>query len=231
MSVQADIQKFANKEKAVLLSRYFKTGKGQYGEGAVFLGLTVPQQRAIAQKYKDLPLREIELLLKQNIHEYRLTALLILVKQFEKGSDEERKQIVNLYLHNTKYINNWDLVDLSAPKIVGTYLLHQKPKRKLLYTFAKSKNLWERRIAIMSTFPFIKQKDFSDTYAIAEDLLHDKHDLIHKTVGWCLREIGKVDQKKEEEFLKKHAKMMPRTMLRYAIEKFPIVQRARYLHK
>lgn len=229
MKIQSELNVLANKEKAGLLTRYFKTGKGEYGEGDTFLGLTVPQQRTVAKRHKDLPLREVLELLQNNIHEYRLTALFILVGKFEKGSDEERKQIIDLYLHNTNYINNWDLVDLSAPKIVGTYLLHQKSERKLLYTLAKSNNLWERRIAIMSTFPFIKQKDFIDTFAIAENLLHDKHDLIHKAVGWCLREIGKIDQAREEEFLKKHYKSMPRTMLRYAIEKFSKETRAEYL--
>ncbi len=231
MSIQNELNILANKSRSVLLAKYFKTGKGEYGEGDVFLGLTVPHQRTVAKKNKDLMHREVLELLQNNIHEYRLTALLILVGKFEKGSDEERKQIVDLYLHNTKYINNWDLVDLSAPKILGEYLLHQKSKRKLIYTLAKSNNLWERRIAVLATFVFLKQKDFLDSFAIAEILLHDKEDLIHKAVGWCLREIGNVDLRAEEEFLKKHATMMPRTMLRYAVEKFSSEKRYWYMQR
>lgn len=229
MNVQGELKALRNKQRAIFVARYFKTGKGEYGEGDIFLGLTVPQQRTVAIKHKEIAIREVEELLHSKIHEYRLTALLILVSKFEKGDDGEKKQIVELYLHNTKYINNWDLVDLSAPRILGTYLLHQKSKRRLLYTLAKSTNLWERRIAVLATFVFIKQKDFSDSFAITKILLHDKEDLIHKAVGWCLREIGKIDLKAEEIFLTKHYKIMPRTCLRYAIEKFSTQKRAEYL--
>lgn len=193
------------------------------------MGLTVPQQRKIATQYKDASLKVIEQLLHNNVHEYRLTALLILIKQFEKATDKIQKKIVDFYLENTAYINNWDLVDLSAPKILGLYILDKPKERRILYTLATSKSLWERRIAVLSTFAFIKQRDFLDSFAISELLLKDKEDLIHKAVGWCLREIGKIDQKVEEAFLKKHYKIMPRTMLRYAIEKFSKEKRTEYI--
>lgn len=229
MSIQNELKSKANKEKALLLSRYFKTSLDEYGEGAVFIGLTVPQQRTIANKYIDLSIQNIETLLHSKIHEYRLTALLILIKQFEISTDKIQKKIVDFYLENTAYINNWDLVDLSAPRILGFYLMDKRKERKILYTLATSKSLWERRIAVLSTFAFIKQRDFSDSFAISELLLQDKEDLIHKAVGWCLREIGKIDQKAEEVFLKKHYKIMPRTMLRYSIEKFSKETRSEYL--
>lgn len=216
-----DLQRAANKEKAKFLARYFKTGKGEYGEGDIFLGLTVPQIRAIAKKYKDLPISDIEKLLHSKFHEYRLTALIILTHK------KLTKEIVDLYVRNTKYINNWDLVDLSSHEILGTYLL-DKP-RNILYTLARSKNIWERRIAVISTFAFLRKKDISDSLKLAELLVHDSHDLMHKAVGWMLREIGKVDQEAEEDFLKKYYKVMPRTMLRYAIEKFSKQKRANYL--
>lgn len=231
MSIQNELQSKANKEKALLLSRYFKTGKGEYGEGDVFLGLTVPQQRKIATQYKDAPFKNIEQLLQNNVHEYRLTALLILIKQFEKVNIHDQKRIKDFYLANTKYINNWDLVDLSATRILGFYLMDKRKERKILYTLATSKSLWERRIAVLSTFAFIKQRDFSDSFAISELLLQDKEDLIHKAVGWCLREIGKIDQAKEEVFLQKYYTIMPRTCLRYAIEKFSTAKRLYYLHE
>ena len=172
---------------------------------------------------------DLEKLLNSKIHEYRMSALLILIKQYEKGNESEKNKIFNFYLRNTKNINNWDLVDISAPKIVGDYLLN-KP-RDVLYKLASSNNLWERRIAIISTFAFIRNNEFDDTLKIAEILLNDKHDLIHKAVGWMLREIGKRDQKIEEEFLKKYYSKMPRVMLRYAIEKFEEKKRKFYLGK
>ena len=223
MNIQSDLQSQKNPEKAKLLAKYFKTGKGEYGEGDVFIGLTVPQLRKIAWKYANLPLSDIEKLLHSPIHEYRLTALIILTG---KGNT---KEIVDLYLRNTKYINNWDLVDLSSHKILGTFLL-DKP-RTLLYKLAKSKNIWERRIAVISTFAFLREKDISDSLKLTEILLHDSHDLMHKAVGWALREVGKIDQKAEERFLKKHYKSMPRTMLRYAIEKMSEEKRSKYLKK
>jgi len=223
MTVESDLQKLANKDKAVFVARYFKTGKGEYGEGDVFLGITVPAQRIVAKKYKDLSLTEIENLLYSPIHEHRLTGLMILARK------KSSKEIVNFYLKHTKQVNNWDLVDSSA-HIVGMYLLH-KENRSILVKLAKSKNLWERRIAIVATHEFIKEKDFDMTFTVAEILMKDTHDLIHKAVGWMLREAGKRDQEAEESFLRKHYKTMPRTMLRYAIERFSENRRHEYLAK
>ena len=222
-----EIQQLKNPKKAKILARFFKTGKGEYGEGDIFLGITVPQQRQIAKKDSDLEREKLQKLLNSKIHEYRLTALLILIIQYQKANEKKKEKIFKFYLSNTKNINNWDLVDLSAPNIVGDYLLNED--RKILYQLAKSKNLWERRIAIMTTYTFIKNNDFNDTFKIAEILLQDKHDLIHKAVGWMLREVGKKDQKVEEQFLRKHYRQMPRTMLRYAIERFSEGKREFYL--
>jgi len=227
--VKKELNKYANPQKAKISSRFFKTGKGEYGQGDVFLGISVPNQRKVAGDFKELPLSQTAKLLQSRVHEHRLTALLILVSQFQKGEEKIKKQIFDLYLKNYKYINNWDLVDLSAPKIVGAYLLEKPEKRKVLYQLACSNNLWKKRIAMLSTYTFIKNNQFTDTLKIAEILLDDKHDLIHKAVGWMLREIGKIDQKEEELFLKKHYKTMPRTMLRYAIEKFNEKKRKSYL--
>jgi len=229
--LRKDLTAQKNPEKAKILSRFFKTGKGEYGEGDIFWGITVPKIRIIAKEYKDLPLKEIQEVLKSDIHEIRLTALLILTYKFPKATPEEQKQVVDLYLKNTKYINNWDLIDLSAPKIIGEYLLDKPKERKILATLAKSNSLWEKRIAILSTFTFIKNYQFEDALKISEILLNDKHDLIHKAVGWMLREIGKKDQKIEESFLKKYHKNMPRTMLRYAIERFSDEKRKFYMQK
>lgn len=229
MSIQTDLQNSANPAHAKLLAGYFKTGKGEYAEGDKFLGLTVPQTRTIAQKYKDLSLDEITKLLYTDIHEYRLCALFILIDQFRKEDEHSRKRIYDYYLSNTKWTNNWDLVDLSAKYIVGGYLLEKKADRKVLYTLAKSKDIWERRIAVLGTFLFIDKRDFTDSLQIAELLLHDTHDLIHKAVGWMLREIGKKDEKVLVDFLERHYKTMPRTMLRYAVEKFSPSRRHAYL--
>jgi 3-methyladenine DNA glycosylase AlkD len=222
-----EMQKLKNPEKARKLAGYFKTGEGEYADGDVFLGIIVPEQRKVAKKY-DLSLDEMQKLLSSNIHEYRLTALFILVDKYKKADEKLKKEIVDFYLKNTKNINNWDLVDLSAPNILGDFLLNKN--RKVLYKLAKG-HLWEKRIAILATFAFIRKNDFSDSLRIAEILLKDKHDLIHKAVGWMLREIGKRDLKAEEKFLKKHYRHMPRTMLRYAIEKFPEKKREFYLCK
>jgi len=232
MSIHAlrkELDALTNQEKAVFLQRFFKTGKGEYGEGDQFLGLTVPESRKIAVKYKDLPFSEIKKLLVSKIHEYRLIALLILVNNFKTGDETGQKEIYKFYLDHTKYINNWDLVDLSADKIVGAYLLHRP--RKILYTLARSQNLWERRIAMISTYQFIKEKkEYKDTFQIAEILLLDKHDLIQKAVGWMLREVGKRASKEAlVKFLSKNYKQMPRTMLRYSIEHFPQKQRLKYI--
>jgi len=227
--IKKDIKDLENPEKAKLLQRFFKTGPGQYGEGDIFLGITVPLQRQIAKKYTNLSLDEIQELLSSKIHEHRLIALLILIDKYKKADQIKKEEILNLYLKNTKYINNWDLIDLSAPNIVGDYFLEKD--KSILYKLANSDNLWEKRIAVLATFTFIKNNRFDDSLKISEILLKDKHDLIHKAVGWMLREIGKKDQKTEEDFLKKHYKNMPRTMLRYSIEKFSEEKRKFYLVK
>lgn len=227
--LKKDLKKLANPEKAGILQRFFKTGKGEYGEGDLFLGITVPEQRKIAKKYSGLPLKETQKLLSGKIHEHRLTALLILVIKYKKADDTDKKRISHFYIKNFKHINNWDLVDLSSEKILGEYLLEKD--KSLLYRLAKSKNLWERRIAVITTFAFIRNNRFDDTLKISGLLLNDRHDLIHKAVGWMLREIGKRDQAVEEKFLKKHYRKMPRTMLRYAIEKFDEKKRQFYLKK
>lgn len=213
--------------KKELLSAYFKTGKGQYAEGDEFAGVMVGDSRKIAKKYKDLPLNQIQELLHSKFHEERLIALLILVNNFKKSDSDKKDKIFNFYLNNTKYINNWDLVDLSASRIVGEYLKDKKVV--VLYKLANSQNLWERRIAIIATSALIWNKNFTETFKIAKILINDPHDLIHKAVGWMLREVGKRDRKTEEKFLKKHYQKMPRTMLRYAIEKFPAKLRLQYL--
>ncbi|OIP57671.1 MAG: DNA alkylation repair protein [Candidatus Levybacteria bacterium CG_4_10_14_0_2_um_filter_36_16] len=224
-----EVRSIANPGKAKILSGFFKTGKGEYGEGDIFLGLTVPQSRKIVFKYKNLSINEVKILLSSKIHEERLIALLILVHNFEKGSDKEKEAAYKIYLQNTQYINNWDLVDLTAPKIVGEWLINKN--RSILTKLARSKNLWERRIAMIATHQFIcKNKTEKDTFEIAEILIDDKHDLIQKAVGWMLREVGKrIGQGVEEEFLKKHYKKMGRTSLRYAIERFPEKIRKQYL--
>src|SRR3990167_3226151 len=227
--VRKDLLKLANPEKANILQRFFKTGKGEYAEGDVFLGISVPEQRKIAMRFKILDLSDIQKLLESKIHEERLVALLILVEQYKKANDLTKKKIFDFYFKNSKNINNWDLVDLSAEKILGEYLLNND--KSIIYKLVKSKNIWERRIAVMTTFQFIKNKQYEITLRVAKILLSDKHDLIQKAVGWMLREIGKRDQKVEEEFLKRYYKMMPRTMLRYAIEKFEKKKRNYYLAK
>jgi len=225
--IQKHLRRFASKEKAKLLQGFFKTGPGQYGEGDIFLGVMVPNIRLTVKEFADAPLPEVLKLLRSHYHEERLLALLVLVHKFEKGDEVVRKRIYTLYLKNTKYINNWDLVDLSAPKIVGPYL--DRSSRAPLYRFVRSKNLWERRIAILATFHFIRRSDFVDALALAEALLGDDHDLIHKAVGWMLREVGKKDVAVLEGFLRKYNTRMPRTALRYAIERFPEAKRKKYL--
>ncbi len=228
--VRRELFAAGNPGKAGLLSRFFKTGKGEYGEGDKFLGITVPQQRAIAKKfYKDIPLKEIQTLMTNKIHEFRLTGLIMLTYKFKKADEKEKKAVFELYLKNTKNVNNWDLVDLTAPNIVGEFLLNKD--RKIIYRLAKSKNLWEKRISLLATFAFIRKNDFEHSLRLSEMLVSDKHDLIQKALGWMLREIGKRDQKAEEEFLKKYSTKMGRTALRYSIEKFSENKRKFYLTK
>ena len=222
------LRKMGNKEDARFLQGFFKTGAGQYGEGDIFLGIRVPTIRKLAKEYENLPLKEILLLLKSPYHEVRLLALILFVNAFARGDETIRKKIYDLYMANTKYINNWDLVDISAPNIVGAYLLTKS--RKPLYQLAKSKILWERRIAALATFYFIKNNQFEDSIKIAGILLRDKEDLIHKAVGWMLREVGKQDIDCAESFLQKHCQEMPRTMLRYAIERYTPAKRRRYMN-
>jgi 3-methyladenine DNA glycosylase AlkD len=224
-----DLAQLKDPGRAKNLSWFFKTGKGQYGEGDIFLGIPVPEQRKVAKKYISLSLNDLQELLNSKIHEHRFTALLILVSKYRKAGEFVKEEIFYFILKNTENINNWDLVDLSAPRIIGDYLLNRE--RSILYKLAKSKSLWERRISILSTFKFIDNNDFKDALRISELLLHDEHDLIHKAVGWALREIGKRDQNLEERFLNKHYLYMPRTMLRYAIEKFEEKKRQNYLSK
>jgi 3-methyladenine DNA glycosylase AlkD len=221
------IKSVANPDVAKAMQWFFKTGKGEYGEGDVFVGLKVPTQRILAKEFRDLKLNDLKVLLSSKVHEERLISLFILLYKFEKGDEKEKEKIFSFYLKNSKGVNNWDLVDLSAPKIVGKYLLDKE--KSLLFELAISENLWERRIAILSTQEFIRNNKFDTTLKIAKIMLHDEQDLIHKAVGWMLREIGKRNLSTEEKFLKLHYREMPRTMLRYAIEKFPEVKRKKYL--
>ena len=227
--IKEALQKAADPEKAAVLARFFKTGKGQYGQGDVFLGITVPKQRKIAKKHSALSWVGIRELLSSPIHEHRLVALLILIEKHGKSDATGKEETFAFYMKNRKQVNNWDLVDLSAGHIVGDYLIDKD--RTLLYKMARARNLWERRMAIMATFPFIRRGQFDDTLRLAALLLSDSHDLIHKAVGWMLREIGKRDQEKEEAFLEKHCREMPRTMLRYAIERFDEKKRQAYLKR
>jgi 3-methyladenine DNA glycosylase AlkD len=221
--LRSELARAADPEKARSLAWFFKTGKGQYGEGDKFLGLTVPQQRRVARKFRRMALGDIATMLSSEYHEHRFTALEILVAQYENGDDKARKEIFDFYLAHTRGINNWDLVDTSAPYIVGDYL--RKRSRRVLYRLAKSKNLWERRIAMVSTLGFIRDGDCEDTLAIAELLLGDQHDLIHKAMGWMLREAGKQEMGPVLAFLERHYHEMPRTALRYAIERLPPARR------
>ncbi len=226
-NIQRKLQELGSREKAKVLQRFFKTGPGEYGEGDVFVGVKVPELRKLAKEYQEITVKEVKQLLRSAIHEERLLALFMLVRKYSKGNETEKKRIYELYLKNTQFINNWDLVDGSAHHIIGAFLVDKS--KEPLYRLAKSKNLWERRISIMSTFYFIKHDKYAETLKISEILLTDEQDLIHKAVGWMLREIGKRHMPTEEKFLRKHYKRMPRTMLRYAIEKFPEDKRQGYL--
>lgn len=227
--IKQEIKKQANPAKAQIYQRFFKTGKGEYGEGDLFLGLTMPEQRTIAKKFLNLKINEVEQLLHSKYHEHRMIALVIWTYQYDKGNQELKNKIYRIYMKNLKWINNWDLVDVTTPRIVGMHLLNKD--KQILYKLAKSKILWERRISMLATFAFIYHNQFKDSIKIAEILLNDKHDLIHKAVGWMLREIGKRDLKTEEAFLNKYYKQMPRTMLRYSIERFPDKKKKYYMKK
>ncbi len=221
------LKQLGNPQIAAHSRGFFKTGKGGYGEGDDFLGIRVPVIRQAVRKFSDTSIAEAEELLHSPYHEVRLFALLMLVQRFAKADADERQTIYEMYLNNTKYINNWDLVDASAPHIVGAYLFDKE--RDILYQLVRSSQLWERRIAIMATFYFIRRNEFEDALRLAERLLNDEHDLIHKAVGWMLREVGNRDKQQELTFLKTHYQQMPRTMLRYAIEKFPAEERQQFL--
>lgn len=225
--IKSEMKKLANTEIAEHSQKFFKTGKGEYAEGDIFIGIRVPVIRQLAKKYREITLDEMETILQSPIHEQRMLALIFLVNRYQKGNDVEQKNIYNICLKNLGFINNWDLVDISIPHIVGAYLFDKD--RKILFKMAKSKNLWQRRIAIMATFHFIRNNDFSHALTIAEMLLNDREDLLHKAAGWMLREVGNRNLAEEEVFLKRHYKSMPRTMLRYAIEKFPEDKRKKYL--
>lgn len=222
--LKKDLKKIQNPKKAKILQSFFKTGVGEYGEGQIFLGINNDYKRKIAKKYLNLGFEDIQMLLNSKFHDERFVGMTLLEIKYKK----DRENVVKFYIKNAEKFNNWDLVDLSAYKIMGNWLLQRKD-RKILYKFACSKNLWKRRIAIISTFAFIRQNDFEDSIKISRILLKDKEDLIHKAVGWMLREVGKRNQKVLEEFLNKNYKQMPRIMLRYSIEKFPELERKRYL--
>jgi 3-methyladenine DNA glycosylase AlkD len=225
--IKDELQQLGNPAHAKVLRGFFKTGKGEYGEGDVFRGIKIPVLRKLAKKYQDMTCAEVEKLLTSKFHEDRMLALLLLMGNYSKANDAGKKQIYTMYLRNTRFINNWDLVDVSAHHIVGHYLMDKK--REPLYRLARSETLWERRIAIIATFHYIRQNMFDDTLKIAGMLIDDTHDLMHKAVGWMLREVGKRDLQSEEQFLKTHYRQMPRTMLRYAIERFPEAKRRAYL--
>jgi len=235
--VRQALRKYASQDKARILQGFFKTGPGEYGEGDIFIGVKVPETRMVARQFAGLPLADTLRLLHSPVHEERLLALILLIQRYEQAVPEERAHIVAMYLKNTHTINNWDLVDLSAPNIVGDWL--QDKDRAILKELARSRNMWDRRIAIVSTHAFIRRKDFADTFRIAHMLLKDEEDLMHKATGWMLREVGKRDLAALENFLLEplssgngttpRYQAMPRTMLRYAIERFEEDKRQNYL--
>ena len=228
MEASEEIRELANEEIAKHSLRFFKTGKGEYGYGDIFLGVRAPEIRLIAKKHIDISIVDMKTLIKSKYHEERFLGLIILVNKYSKTRDNEiRNQLYKIYVSSFKYINSWDLVDVTCSHVIGKHLIDKD--RSILYTWAKSEDLWTKRIAIVSTHCFIRKNDLQDTFKIADILLNDNHDLIHKAVGWMLREAGKRDLEKEEIFLKKHYNTMPRTMLRYAIERFPEAKRQGYL--
>jgi 3-methyladenine DNA glycosylase AlkD len=228
-TIKKELKKIANKEKAKILSGFFKAGKGQYGEGDIFLGIQIPEQRKIAKKFANTEFPEIGKLLDDPVHECRMTALIILIDKYSKSGYDEKEKIAEFYLRKTSRINNWDLVDISAHKIIGDFYFNRN--RDILYRLAGSSNLWEQRIAVISTYYFIKRNDFREIIAFSEMLINHKHDLMHKATGWMLREAGKMDISILRNFLDRHHKAMPRTMLRYAIEKLSEAERKKYMAK
>lgn len=226
--IQAALRELANPNIAGPSQQFFKTGEGEYGAGDQFLGIRVPNLRQVAKRFREAPFAAMKTVLRSKYHEERLCALFLMVQRFQRGSAEQQKEVFDHYLASTKYVNNWDLVDGSAHQIVGGYLLERDRRR--LRRLAKSKDLWERRISIIATYHFIKHEQFEDTLELAALLRDDSEDLIHKAVGWMLREVGNRNRAAEEGFLQEHYRHMPRTMLRYAIEKFPEARRKQYLH-
>ena len=218
------LQALSDAEKREIFPKFFKAGKGEYGEGDRFLGVTVPNVRAIAKQHKDIALAEIQELIQSEWHEVRLCALIIMVEKSKKKDEALRKELFDLYLSQTKRINNWDLVDLSCRFIIGEYLLDKS--RDILYQLAQSPLLWDNRIAIVSTYAFIRKGQLEDTYALSDLMMHHPHDLMHKAIGWMLREAGKRDSKRLYDYVMNHRADMPHTMLRYAIEKFSPKERA-----
>lgn len=227
--IQQELEMYIDPVKKEYLPKFFKTGKGQYGEGDKFLGIVVPNVRLVAKKHKEESFETVKELMRSEFHECRLCGLFILVERFKKSDEKDRKEIYEFYLSQTERINNWDLVDLSASYIVGEYL--KDKSREPLYRLAESELLWEQRIAVVSTYAFIKNSDFTDIYALAEKLLTHEHDLMRKAIGWMLREAGKRNKDLLVTFLEKYCLVMPRTMLRYAIEKFPEEERKYYMRK
>ncbi len=228
--IEKDLRSYASLEKAKILQRFFKTGKGEYGEGDEFLGIVVPNIRKLCKKYyKEMSFEDVGYFLRSKIHEFRLFAILVLTYMYEKASRDSQKEIYLYYIKNIKYINNWDLVDLSSPKIVGDYLLDKD--RSILNEMILSKNMWEQRIAILATFTFIKNNEYEEILYFSKLLINHPHDLIHKALGWMLREVGKRDVAVLRDFLDKNYSDMPRTMLRYSIEKFDKEERLMYLNK
>lgn len=228
--IENALRSYADPIKKEILPKFFKTGKGEYGEGDLFLGVTVPNTRLVARQYKAVPFDIAKELLQSPWHECRLCALLILIEKFKKASAPERQRIFEFYLSQTERINNWDLVDLSAPQIVGEFL-KDKPERDTLYRLADSMLLWEQRIAMVSTLTFIRNEEYMPTLALAEHFLTAKHDLMQKATGWMLREMGKRNKDLLVQFLDKHSRTMPRTMLRYAIEKLTDEERREYMKR
>ena len=230
-SVKRALAEVADPDKAVHSKSFFKAHPGGYGEGDHFLGIKVPEQRKIARAHRDLSLTEIGKLVRSRYHEHRLTGFFILIHRYERGDDRTRKKVYAFCIKHLAHLDNWDLVDTVAPKLIGPHMRAHPDHKSALYTWAGSTDLWERRIAMLATLAFIRQGEFADALAIAQALVRDPHDLIHKAVGWMLREIGNRDRAVEEAFLDEHARDMPRTMLRYAIEKFPAARRQHYMQR